>query len=427
MKPWLFLTKLAPEGSIARHASWMFAGQGMGYLLRAVYFVMIGRLLGVLQYGIVVGAFALVNLVTNYGRLGSSMVFLRHVSADRSQFAVYWGNILLVTLGMSSLLIVALHLAASHLIAPASAAVVVPTAVASCLCEQLIISAGQVFQTFERMGITATLNLLTSLARTLTAGGMLLVLHRATAGQWVVASMVISALAAVAAVCMVTIEFGRPRIVFRLFLRRGAEGAEYAFSASASNASNDLDKTMLSHYGMSAANGIYTMAYRVIDLAVMPSYSMEQAAEPRLFQLGATSLKEATIFGRRLLNRSLLVSAMVSLGMFVLSPVLPLFVGRGFSESASVLRWLCLIPVFRSVHAVTGAVLTGAGLQRYRSVTQIVAVALNFGLNLWLIPAHGWHGAAWASLATDGGLGVMNWAVLTMLVRSAPTVSMAQI
>ena len=59
------------------------------------------RLLGVLQYGVVVGALALVGMITNYGRLGSSVVFLRHVSADRTQFAVYWGNILLTTLSMS--------------------------------------------------------------------------------------------------------------------------------------------------------------------------------------------------------------------------------------------------------------------------------------------------------------------------------------
>ena len=82
---------------------------------------------------------------------------------------------------------------------------IVPTAIASCLCEQLTIGAGQVFQTFEKMGITATLNLLTSLARTLTAGGMLLVLGHATAGQWVIASMIVSAVAAIAAVTMVTI------------------------------------------------------------------------------------------------------------------------------------------------------------------------------------------------------------------------------
>ena len=95
--------------------------------------------------------------------------------------------------------------AAGHLIAPASAAVIVPTAIAICLCEQLTIGAGQVFQTFEKMGITATLNLLTSLARTLMAGGMLMLLGRATAGQWVIASMTVSAVAAIAAVTMVTV------------------------------------------------------------------------------------------------------------------------------------------------------------------------------------------------------------------------------
>jgi O-antigen/teichoic acid export membrane protein len=149
MKSWPAVTNFAPRGSLARHASWMFAGQGLGYLLRAVYFVLIARLLGVLQYGVVVGAVALVNMITNYGRLGTSVVFLRHVSADRTQFAVYWGNILVVTLSMSGLLIIGLHFAAGHLIAPASAVLIVPTAVASCLCEQLTIGAGQVFQTFE--------------------------------------------------------------------------------------------------------------------------------------------------------------------------------------------------------------------------------------------------------------------------------------
>jgi O-antigen/teichoic acid export membrane protein len=238
--------------------------------------------------------------------------------------------------------------------------------------------------------------------------------------------MIVSAMAAIAAITMVTIRFGRPQIEPRLFLKRGLEGAEYALSASTGSAYNDLDKAMLSHFGMSAANGIYTMAYRAIDLATMPAASMEAAAEPRLFQLGATSLKQAASFGRRLLKRSVLTSAAVAVAMFALAPLIPLFVGRGFAESVSALRWLCLIPVFRSIHGATGSVLTGAGLQRYRSVTQIVAALGNFALNLWLIPTHGWLGAAWASLVTDGGLGVMNSVVLTFLCRSAVQVNLRE-
>ena len=45
------LAELIPHGSLARHYSWMFLGEGMGYLLRGVYFVLIARLLGVPQYG----------------------------------------------------------------------------------------------------------------------------------------------------------------------------------------------------------------------------------------------------------------------------------------------------------------------------------------------------------------------------------------
>jgi O-antigen/teichoic acid export membrane protein len=255
---------------------------------------------------------------------------------------------------------------------------------------------------------------------------MLLTLHHATAAQWVVASMAVSALAVVAALILVTVNFGWPEIVPRLFLSRGAEGAEYAISASADTAYNDLDKTMLSHYGMSAGNGIYTMAYRVIDLATMPISSIQMASEPRLFQLGATSLRGAATFGRRLMKRGLLMSMVAAVGMFLLAPLIPLVVGRGFTQSISALRWLCLIPVFRSIHGISGGVLTGAGLQRYRTVAQILAVIVNFGLNLWLIPTHGWRGAAWASLATDGALGVMLWTALTLLVRSDLEATLAE-
>jgi len=61
--------------------------------------------------------------------------------------------------------------------------------------------------------------------------------------------------------------------------------------------------------------------------------------------------------------------------------------------------------------------MAGAGYQRYRLAAQAVAAAANFGMNLYLIPRFSWQGAAFASLLTDGGLGVLSWAVLWMLQR----------
>jgi O-antigen/teichoic acid export membrane protein len=107
---------------------------------------------------------------------------------------------------------------------------------------------------------------------------------------------------------------------------------------------------------------------------------------------------------------------LLSVGMFGAAPLIPLVAGQGFAQSASALRWLCLIPVFRSVQTLSGAALTGAGFQRYRTLAQVAAAALNFGSNLWLIPAYGWRGAAWSSLATDGAMGAMNLSILQLLV-----------
>ena len=107
--------------SLARNAGWMLAGQGMSLVLQAGYFILLARLLGVKEYGTFVGAFAFVSLVAPYSALGSGLLFVRYVSSDAENFAVYWGNILFATFGVGSLLTILLYLIAPHLLNPASA------------------------------------------------------------------------------------------------------------------------------------------------------------------------------------------------------------------------------------------------------------------------------------------------------------------
>ena len=404
--------RLFPKSLLAKNAGWMLLGQGLGYGLRMAYFIMIARLLGVLQYGIVVGAFAIVNLVSEYSRFGTGTVLLRYVSPDHSRFAVYWGNILGVTVAVSGLLIVGLHLIAPHIVSPATAGIVFITAIGTCLFEQITNSASQAFQAFQQMRTAALFNQMTSLLRTIAAVAMLVTLHHASARQWAIASAIASGIGMIAALVAVTLRLGWPKFSPHLAWKHGKEGVEYAFGSSTQSAYNDLDKTMLSHYGMSAANGIYGMAYRIIEMGTSPLISIQLAAQPRLFQLAESGADQPIRLGRRLLKHAMLVSTATALGMFVLAPLIPILTGRGFTEGIAALRWLCLIPIFRSVHAITGTVLTSIGKQRYRTITQITVVILNFGLNVWLIPLYGWRGAAWASLATDGTLALLNWSLL---------------
>jgi O-antigen/teichoic acid export membrane protein len=404
--------------TLARNAGWMFAGQGLSFAVQGLYFVVLARLLGTAQYGVLAAAIALVSIVSQYSTMGSGLLFLRYVSPDHSRFREYWGNILLSTATVGTLLVLALHWAGPWMVGSASASVLIVLAIGDCLCGQLAICISQIFQAFEKMRITASLNLLTNFLRLLLATGMLVVLHHATAWEWAIASLVVSIIAAGTAFATVTIRFGWPKFVPKLLFTRAGEGFIFAVSGSTTSVYNDVDKVMLGHYGMTVANGIYSMAYRVINICTMPIMSIYSAAFPRFFREGVDGVRKTEPFARKLLKRTAVLGILAAIGMFVAAPLIPHIVGKGFSESVSALRWLCLIPVFRSLHVSAGDAMAGAGYQKYRLGAQFVAAASNFCLNLYLIPRYSWVGAAWASLLTDGGLAAMQWSILLWLKRT---------
>jgi O-antigen/teichoic acid export membrane protein len=408
------------KSSLLRNSCWMFAGQGLGILAQAGYFIIIARLLGSLEYGVFVGAAAVVAVLSPYSSFGSGLLFLRYVSSDHSRFREYWGNILLSSLSFGTILVVLLRILAPHFLHNTDARIIVLLGIGDCVCGQLTTATSQVFQAFEKMRYAATLGLAANCARMLLALVLFLTLRRASALQWAVASLVISIATVCVAIMIVTRRFGLPQFRPRLFLQRAWEGFVFAVSGSTTSIYNDVDKAMLAHFGMSAANGIYTMAYRVVDIATMPIRSIHGAAFPRFFRHGAgpEGVLKTEPYARKLLKRTSLLGIGVALVMFVTAPLIPVLVGRGFTPSIAALRWLCLIPLFRSLHLSAGDALAGAGKQPLRLVFQFLAAGANIAMNIYLIPRYSWLGAAWASLATDGLLGVSLWSALLWIKMS---------
>lgn len=405
----------------AANASWMFGGQVTSFGIQAAYFVLLARLLGSTEYGVLAGAAALVNILSQYSGMGAGILFLRYVSPEHSKFREYWGNILLSSVIVSTVVIVALRITGKWFFGSEGASILVILAIGDCLCSQLTSASAQVFQTFERMRITAGLNFITNLLRMVLVAALVLTVHRASAWTWAVASLGVSIIASLLAIIKVTSNFGFPTFSLKLFFRRVGEGFVYAISGSTTTVYNDVDKVMLGHYGMTVANGIYSMAYRVVNIATVPINSIHAASFPRFFREGVNGIKSTEVFARRLLKRTAVLGALGAAGMFICAPLIPRVAGHDFAASVSALRWLCLIPLFRCFHLSAGDAITGAGFQKFRLFSQAMAAAGNFGLNLYLIPRYSWHGAAWASLLTDGSLAALNWLVLLTLIRRART------
>jgi O-antigen/teichoic acid export membrane protein len=403
------------KSTLARNAGWMLLGQGLSIVFQGIYFILLGRLLGSTEYGIYAGAVAMVALLGQYSPLGSQLVFLRYVSTDHKNFAGYWSNILVTTLSLGSVFVVLLVWIGPHVAHSYSREMLIFIAISDCLFVQLTGSVGVIFQTFERMRITASVNLLINFLRVLLAGGLLWNLHHASAKQWVVAAFVISGVGTATAVVLVTRNYGKPKFSPQLLKERTGEGSVFALSSSTSNVYDNVDKAMLGHYGMNMADGIYTMAYRAVDVCMICIVAIHSAAYPRFFRKGTEGASSTCSYAVRIVKRTAPLGLMLSILLWLLAPVIPHLVGKSFGESVVALRWLCLLPFFRSFQWSAGDALTGAGHQNARLGNQAFAAALNFAENLYLIPHYGWRGAAWSSLATDGMIGALNWIVLLRL------------
>ncbi len=417
----LFIAR-ARNSVLVRNAGWLFAGQGLSFVAQAVYFIVLARLLGTTQYGLLAGAIALVAVVSQYSALGSGLLFLRYVSPNHTLFRLYWGNMLMAVCLLGGLLAVGLRLSGRWLVGESSVPLLFPLAIGDCLFQQLSGCAGQVFQAFEKMKYSAALTLLSNISRCILAACMLLFMGKVSAWQWVIASLAVSFATAAIAFGIVTRFFGLPSFSPSLFVQRAGEGFVFAISGSTTAVYNDIDKVVLSRFGMDRANGIYSMAYRVVNIGTMPIMSIVAAAFPSFFRAGVHGIAATVPMARSLLKRTAGIGIVVAAGMFVCAPLIPHLVGPSYAESVSALRWLCLIPFFRCFHLSAGDAIAGAGHQKFRLVSQSIAAIGNLLLNLYLIPRYSWHGAAWASLGTDGALGVMNWLALSFLSRRSPLV-----
>jgi O-antigen/teichoic acid export membrane protein len=398
--------------SFARNAGWMFAGQSLSVICQGIYFILLARLLGASEYGIYSGVFAMVAVLSVYSPLGSAFTLLRHVSPAPQKFSVYWGNVLITTVTLGSFFTCILVWFVPVLAHSYSWKLVICAAVSDCLCAQFIDASSRVFQAFEKMRITASLSLLTNFLRTVLAGMLLWRIGHVTAQQWALAALVVSFTGCCAALTVVTRYYGKPIFRLQILFKHVGEGAVFAVSSSASGIYNNFDKAMLGHYGMNVANGTYTMAYRVVDICTMPVTSIHGAAFPRFFKKGAGGVKNTISYALQILKRTAPLTLLAAMVMVLAAPLIPCLVGRSFDQSVLTLRWLCLLPFFRSLHLSAGDALTGAGYLNVRVVLQAVVAVFNFIVNLYLIPRYGWLGAAWSSLATDGLLAVFNWTVL---------------
>jgi len=214
-----------------------------------------------------------------------------------------------------------------------------------------------------------------------------------------------------------------PRFQLTLFVPSVREGFHFATALASQSVYNDIDKTMLARLSTVEAAAIYAVAYRFVEAAILPIRSIANAAYPEFFRHGLHGVTSGFAFARRILRHSTFYGLATAVVLFVAAGLVPMILGRAYQESAVALRWLCVLPVVKSVHIFLSDTLTGSNYQWQTSSAQIVVAVFNVLINLWIIRAFAWRGAAWSSLATDGLLMVLLYMIIRWHLRAEGVVS----
>jgi O-antigen/teichoic acid export membrane protein len=398
----------------------MFGGYGLRIAIQAIYFVLIARALGVEQYGAFVAVTALVSIMAPFAGFGAPNLLVKNVARDRSLFAVYWGNGLLMSAasGIGFLAIVAV---VARFALPGSVAMhsVLLVAISDLLLVKVVELASMAFMAVESMSNAAQLQVFISASRLAGIVVLRFITPHPTAAAWAVVYLAASLGTALFALGSTVRKLGAPRLALRRIGPEFTEGIYFSVSLSAQTIYNDIDKTMLARMVALDAAGIYAAAYRIIDVAFTPVRSILYAAYPRFFRHGSEGIAAARAFGVRLTRPAAIYCLCAAAAMLAGASLLPLILGAQFSRTAEALRWLALLPLLKTLHYFMADALSGAGFQGIRTLMQMIVAVFNVLLNLWIIPAYSWRGAAWSSLASDGLLAALLYAALCFKCRDA--------
>lgn len=396
----------------------MLGGQGIRLVLQAVYFVLIGRALGAAHYGAFIGAVSLVSLVAPFCGWGIGFLLLKEVARNRAAISQWWGKALTV-IAVSGFFLTCVVLLFSLAFWKNSVPVrvLLLVAVADGIMLRIIDVAAQAFLAVEMPRRSAEIYVVLSVARTSAAVYLAALLHHTTAVPWSLLYAASTTAAAIYSVVAVTRFAGRPKFGVQLSGAEWREGFYFAVSQSSQTTYNDIDKTMLVRFGGLQATGIYGAAYRIVDISFAPLGALVLTTLGRFFRHGESGITSSAAFAKRVLPYAAGYGLFATGFLFVTSPILPIVLGPEFREATAALRWLSPLVLFKSLHYFFANSLSGGGYQGLRASVQVAIVVINIGLNLWLIPIYSWQGAAWASLASDGGLAIALLAAILTLTR----------
>ena len=172
-----------------------------------------------------------------------------------------------------------------------------------------------------------------------------------------------------------------------------------------------LDVPILQHYRSYAEVGWYTFAYRPFEALLFIPATLRTVIFPVLSIYYRNAPNRVLASAEKLFKGLAIMGWPITVGLFLLAPQFNEILGL-YPQSAAALRILAIAVVFMFVDNTFAAVLNAIDRQKLYAYVALSGLAINFALNMVLIPQFGYIGASWATVATEVGLVAAGWFAL---------------
>jgi O-antigen/teichoic acid export membrane protein len=384
--------------TIARNFLALIAGEALSRGIGLVIALRLARVLGVEGFGALeVGLVVLVYLQI-FVDGGLDVVATREVARRPELRSQYAGNLIglrLVTATLAIGVVLAINVFTSQ--PPLLDAVVLRYALsvlpAAC-------ALGWAFQASERMRAVAAGNVIQQLVYLV--GVELTVVN----GHGTVLVPIAYTVATAVGACAVAVWYVRrygwiyPRLEPRFCEEVVREALPVAGSRGLRSISFNFDILILGYLFTQSTVGLYAAAYRILTLPLLGYATLFTALFPTLVRLSVRERRRFVGLGMVVIGVSAL--AVAAMLWWFAESLLTLLMGPPFAGGASALRVLAWSIPLTAAAGVSRQALIAAGRQRIDLVVVACGAAVNVTLNLLLIPAFGFVGAATATVSAEG-------------------------
>ena len=163
-----------------------------------------------------------------------------------------------------------------------------------------------------------------------------------------------------------------------------------------------VDSVMLGAMRTDAETGLYGAAFKIYEGFTYAPLAISSVLTPRLSELFVRDrAQHRRLFAVGLAGSTALGVLVAAAGFLLATPILVLLFGADFAAATTSFRILCAgLPIVFAIWILHAAAIS-VDRERLLLKTGLIGLAVNVGLNLYVIPRYGGNGAAFATVAGE--------------------------